>query len=288
MENKANLIMINGEFYSPEEAVVSVNNRGFNFGDGIFELVPVYNGRCFGLMQHMNNFFNSAIALKLPGIYMVDELIIFHETLLEETGLKDCEIYSQLTRGDGSYGLGHPEANIPELVMFAVPVDREALKAKRAQGVGLVTEVDERWAKCNINTLNRLPEVMAKQKAIVGKYYDALFVRDGKITESTEASFFIYKDGILWTHPENNYIHTNVTRQLLMERLSKDMGIPVMEKAFDKDFAMKAEEAFLCGPRCEFMPVVKIDRAVINEGKVGPIVMEMQKRYEDFVALQCQ
>ncbi|MDO4178883.1 MAG: aminotransferase class IV [Phascolarctobacterium sp.] len=288
MENKENLVMINGEFYSPEEATISVNNRGFNFGDGIFELVPVYNGRCFGLLQHMNNFFNSAIALKLPGIYMVDELVIFHEALLKETGLKDCEIYSQLTRGDGAYGLGHPEANIPELVMFAVPVDREALKEKRAQGVGLVTEVDERWAKCNINTLNRLPEVMAKQKAVVGKYYDALFVRDGKITESTESSFFIYKDGILWTHPENNFIHTNVTRQLLMERLSKDMNIPVMEKTFDKAFALKAEEAFLCGPRCEFMPVVKIDRTPINEGKLGPVVMELQKRYEDFVTLQCK
>ena len=288
MENKENLVMINGEFYTPEEASIAVNNRGFNFGDGIFEIVPVYNGICFGLLQHMENFQKSQIALKLPGIYMTGELVIFHEALLEETGMKDCEIYSQMTRGYGPYSLNHPGACIPELVMFCIPVDREGLKAKRETGVGLVTEVDERWAKCNINTLNRLPEVMAKQKAAIGKYFDALFVRDGKITEATEASFFIYKDGILWTHPENNFIHSNVTRQLLMERLSKDLNVPVMEKAFDKEFALKAEEAFLCGPRCEFMPVVKIDRTTINGGKVGELVPQLQKAYEAFVAQQCK
>ncbi|WP_405381801.1 aminotransferase class IV [Phascolarctobacterium sp.] len=286
-EIKENLVLVNGEIMPMEEAYIDVNDRGHNFGDGVFEIVPVYNGRAFALLPHMNNLFDSVIAMKIPGVYMIEELVEFHESLLAATGLENCEIYTQVTRGSAPYGLAYPEMSVPQLTMMAVPVDRDALAAKRAKGVNVITEVDERWAKCDVNTLNRLPEVLAKQKATVSRAFDALFVRDGKITESTEASFFIYKDGILWTHPENKYIHKNITRRLLVERLAKDMDLQIMERAFDKDFALKADEAFLCGPRCEFMPVTKIDRSFINEGKVGTLVPELQAAYEAFVAREC-
>lgn len=235
----------------------------------------------------MNNLFDSVIAVKIPGVYMIEELVEFHESLLAATGLKDCEIYTQVTRGSGAYALSYPEQSIPHLTMYAVPVDREALAEKRAKGVNVITVEDVRWARCDINTLNRLPEVMAKQKAVIGNAFDSLFVRDGKITESTEASFFIYKDGILWTHPENNFIHKNITRRLLMERLSKDLDLQIIERAFDKDFALKADEAFLCGPRCEFMPVTKIDRSFVADGKVGELTQKLQDAYMAFVAKEC-
>ncbi len=235
----------------------------------------------------MNNLFDSVIAVKIPGVYMIEELVEFHEGLLAATGLQDCEIYTQVTRGSGEYSLAYPEQSIPHLTMFAVPVDRQALAEKRAKGVNVITVEDVRWARCDVNTLNRLPEVMAKQKATIGNAFDALFVRDGKITESTEASFFIYKDGVLWTHPENNFIHKNITRRLLVERLSKDMDLQIIERAFDKEFALKADEAFICGPRCEFMPVTKIDRGFVAGGKVGSLVPRLQQAYQSFVAQEC-
>lgn len=281
------LVLVDGEIMPEAEAFIDVNDRGHNFGDGVFEIVPVYNGRCFALLPHMNNLFDSVIAVKIPGVYMIEELVEFHESLLAATGLKDCEIYTQVTRGSGSYALSYPEQSIPHLTMYAVPVDREALAEKRAKGVNVITVEDVRWARCDINTLNRLPEVMAKQKAVIGNAFDSLFVRDGKITESTEASFFIYKDGILWTHPENNFIHKNITRRLLMERLSKDLDLQIIERAFDKDFALKADEAFLCGPRCEFMPVTKIDRSFVADGKVGELTQKLQDAYMAFVAKEC-
>lgn len=281
------LVLVDGEIMPEAEAFIDVNDRGHNFGDGVFEIVPVYNGRCFALLPHMNNLFDSVIAVKIPGVYMIEELVEFHESLLAATGLKDCEIYTQVTRGSGPYALSYPEQSIPHLTMYAVPVDREALAEKRAKGVNVITVEDVRWARCDINTLNRLPEVMAKQKAVIGNAFDSLFVRDGKITESTEASFFIYKDGILWTHPENNFIHKNITRRLLMERLSKDLDLQIIERAFDKDFALKADEAFLCGPRCEFMPVTKIDRSFVADGKVGELTQKLQDAYIAFVAKEC-
>ena len=282
-----NLVLIDGEIMPMEEAFVDVNDRGHNFGDGVFELVPVYNGRCFALLPLMNNLFDSVISVKIPGVYMIEELVEFHESLIAATGLENCEIYTQITRGSAPYGLAYPEPSVPRLTMFAVPVDREALAEKRAKGVNVITEKDERWARCDVNTLNRLPEVVAKQKATISRAFDALFVRDGKITEATEASFFIYKDGVLWTHPENNFIHKNVVRRLLMERLSKDLDLQIIERAFDKDFALKADEAFLCGPRCEFMPVTKIDRGFVNGGKVGELLPKLQEAYAAFVAKEC-
>ena len=282
-----NLVLIDGEIMPMEEAFVDVNDRGHNFGDGVFELVPVYNGRCFALLPLMNNLFDSVISVKIPGVYMIEELVEFHESLIAATGLENCEIYTQITRGSAPYGLAYPEPSVPRLTMFAVPVDREALAEKRAKGVNVITEEDERWARCDVNTLNRLPEVVAKQKATISRAFDALFVRDGKITEATEASFFIYKDGVLWTHPENNFIHKNVVRRLLMERLSKDLDLQIIERPFDKDFALKADEAFLCGPRCEFMPVTKIDRGFVNGGKVGELVPQLQAAYTAFVAKEC-
>lgn len=281
------MVLIDGEIMPMEEAFVDVNDRGHNFGDGVFELVPVYNGRCFGLLPLMNNLFDSVISVKIPGVYMIEELVEFHENLIEATGMENGEIYTQITRGSAPYGLAYPEPSVPRLTMFAVPVDRAALEEKRAKGVNVITEKDERWARCDVNTLNRLPEVLAKQKATIGRAFDALFVRDGKITEATESSFFIYKDGILWTHPENNFIHKNVVRRLLMERLSKDMDLQIIERAFDKEFALKADEAFLCGPRCEFMPVTKIDRSFVNGGKVGELVPQLQRAYTEFVLKEC-
>ena len=286
-EQNPNLVLIDGEIMPMEEAFVDVNDRGHNFGDGVFELVPVYNGRCFALLPLMNNLFDSVIAAKIPGVYMIEELVEFHENLIAATGLENCEIYTQVTRGTAPYGLAYPEPSVPRLTMFAVPVDRAALAEKRAKGVNVITEKDERWSRCDVNTLNRLPEVLAKQKATISRAFDALFVRDGKITESTEASFFIYKDGILWTHPENNFIHKNVVRRLLMERLSKDLDLQIIERPFDKEFALKADEAFLCGPRCEFMPVTKIDRGFVNGGKVGELVPRLQQAYTEFVLKEC-
>lgn len=281
------LILADGEIMPESEACVDVTDRGHMFGDGVFELVPVYNGRCFALLPHMNNLFDSVIKVKIPGVYMIEELVEFHEELLKATGYKECEIYTQVTRGAGAYGLAYPEPSIPHLTMFAVPVDRQALAAKRTAGVNVITEEDVRWQRCDINSLNRMPEVMAKQKASVSNAFDALFVRDGKITESTESSFFIYKDDILWTHPDNKLIHKNITRRLLKERLSVDLGLQIIERAFDKEFALKADEAFLCGPRCEIMPVTKIDRGFINEGKPGHVAAKIQQAYMDYVLQEC-
>ncbi len=281
------LVLINGDIVSSKEALIDYNDRGHQFGDGVFEIVPVYNGKVFGMIPHMENLFTSVTRLKIPAVYMVEELVEFHEALIKTTGMENGEIYTQVTRGSAPFGLAFPEMSVPQLVMQPVFSDRSVLLELQQKGVKLITEKDVRWQNCDVNTLNRLPEVMARQKAAISGAFDALFVRDGKITETTESSFMLVKDEVLWTAPENENIHKNVTRQVIKERLALDLGMPVVEKNFDIDFAMKAEEAFICGPRCEIVPVTKIDRKLVNNGEVGKVVPQLLEAYKAFVAKEC-
>jgi D-alanine transaminase len=116
---------------------------------------------------------------------------------------------------------------------------------------------------------------------------DALFVLGDKITETTEATFMLAKDGMLWTYPEGGHIHKNMTRRIIKEKLAPALDMQVIEKAFTLDFALKAEEALLCSPRCEIVPVHKIERKLVAEGKPGTVAAALQKAYLDFVAQEC-
>ena len=284
------LILINGDIVDRKEGLIEYCDRGHQFGDGVFEIVPVYNGKVFGMIPHMENLFTSVTRLKIPAVYMVEELVEFHEALIKATGMENGEIYTQITRGSAPFGLAFPEMSVPQLVMQPVFTDRSQLAEAQQKGVKLITlitEKDLRWQHCDVNTLNRLPEVMARQKAAISGAFDALFVRDGKITETTESSFMLVKDEVLWTAPENENIHKNITRKVIKERLALDLGMPVVEKNFDVDFALKAEEAFICGPRCEIVPVVKIDRKLLNGGEVGKVVPQLLEAYKNFVAKEC-
>jgi D-alanine transaminase len=282
------MLFVNGELVEPDKLNISPFDRGHLFGDGVYELAPVYNGKVFALLPHMENLFNSVIKVKIPGIYTVEELVTFHEELLEATGVTEGEVYTQITRGDSGYNLEFPELSVPQLIMSVRPVDRSKLAETRKKGVNLITVPDLRGEMCDVNTIGRMQEILAKQKAKVGRAYDALFVLpDKKITESTEAAFVLVKDGILWTYPEGGHVHKNVTFRLIKEKLAAELDMQVIEKPFTVDFAVKAEEAFLCSPRCEIMPVYKIDRQLVGDGKIGETVPKLQKLFEDCVAKEC-
>ena len=281
---KTNLILINNDILDPEEINVHPFNRGHQFGDGVYEIVQVYNGKALHAEMHMENLFNAMVQIKIPGFYMVEEMVDFTRRMIEAAEVTDGLLYTQVTRGIGPYELDFPEQCEPELIMQAVPLDRAALAEKRKTGVNLITVSDERAVKCDLNTLNRLPEILARNKARVGKCYDALFVKDEKITEATESSFMVVKDEMLWTYPMKlGNVHSNLMRQLIKEKLAATLDMQVIEKAFTREFALGAEEAFLCGARCEIMPVTKIDRRMIADGKPGRMTLHLQSAFEDYI-----
>lgn len=281
------VVLVNGEIMDKGSATFAFGDRGQQFGDGVFEVVPVYNGRCFALLPHIEALFNSAMAIKIPGIYTVEEIVEFHEQLISASGLENGEIYTQLTRGEGKGSLGFPEMMVPQLTMFVAENNRASLTQQQEKGVNVITEIDERWQRCDINSLNRLPEVLAKQKAIVGKAFETIFVRNEKITEAVEGNLFLVKDDIIWTHPANNLIHNRIAARLVKERLAPDVDMQIVEKAFTVDFALGAEEAFLVGPHYEIMPVTKIDRKFVADKQVGAVTKKIQRAFRTYILKQC-
>ena len=274
--------MVNGIIVEREEARISPFDRGFMFGDGVFEITPVYNGRPLDAEEHMENLFRNVIQLRIPVVNTVAELAELLEDFASYTELQDGEIYTQITRGAGPYELDFPEQCRPQMIMQIVPVDRQALAARRAEGVNLMTVPDERQEARRFNVLNRLDEIMAKHTASVGRCYDALFVKDDRITEATDSAFLLVKDEMLWTAPDKE-VHENLTRNLIRDVLAKELDMQVIQKSFTKEFALKAEEAFLCGPRCEILPVTKLDRRAIGDGKPGAVTRKLQQALEDYI-----
>ncbi len=274
--------MVNGIIVEREEARISPFDRGFMFGDGVFEITPVYNGRPLDAEKHMENLFRNVIQLRIPVVNTVAELAELLEDFASYTELQDGEIYTQITRGAGPYELDFPEQCRPQMIMQIVPVDRQALAARRAKGVNLMTVPDERQEARRFNVLNRLDEIMAKHTASVGRCYDALFVKDDRITEATDSAFLLVKDEMLWTAPDKE-VHENLTRNLIRDVLAKELDMQVIQKSFTKEFALKAEEAFLCGPRCEILPVTKLDRRAIGDGKPGAVTRKLQQALEDYI-----
>ena len=279
---KDNLIMVNGIIVEREEARISPFDRGFMFGDGVFEITPVYNGRPLDAEKHMENLFRNVIQLRIPVVNTVAELAELLEDFASYTELQDGEIYTQITRGAGPYELDFPEQCRPQMIMQIVPVDRQALAARRAEGVNLMTVPDERQEARRFNVLNRLDEIMAKHTASVGRCYDALFVKDDRITEATDSAFLLVKDEMRWTAPDKE-VHENLTRNLIRDVLAKELDMQGIQKSFTKEFALKAEEAFLCGPRCEILPVTKLDRRAIGDGKPGAVTRKLQQALEDYI-----
>lgn len=274
--------MVNGIIVEREEARISPFDRGVMFGDGVFEITPVYNGRPLDAEKHMENLFRNVIQLRIPVVNTVAELAELLEDFASYTELQDGEIYTQITRGAGPYELDFPEQCRPQMIMQIVPVDRQALAARRAEGVNLMTVPDERQEARRFNVLNRLDEIMAKHTASVGRCYDALFVKDDRITEATDSAFLLVKDEMLWTAPDKE-VHENLTRNLIRDVLAKELDMQVIQKSFTKEFALKAEEAFLCGPRCEILPVTKLDRRAIGDGKPGAVTRKLQQALEDYI-----
>jgi D-alanine transaminase len=208
-----------------------------------------------------------------------------HERLIAESGIQNGGIYLQITRGWAPRGHAFPDQVIPCLTMTIRP---SSFKPNQWEtGVGVISVPDERWLRCDIKSLNLLGNVLGKQKAKEAGCYEAIQIRDDKVTEGTSSNFFIVKDGVLWTFPVGNLILKGVTRTLVMEKILQEHDLSVLEKAFALDFARKADEAFLSGTTTEIMPVITIDGRPVGDGKPGPITRKIQKSYQDMIAKEC-
>lgn len=269
------LVYLNGEYVDESQARVSIDDRGFLFADGVYEVVHLYGGRPFEWERHLQRLHRSLAGI---GIAAMDEVSLLkaRDRLIQQLPAGEGALYVQITRGvqKRSHAPPAPGTLTPTVLMWVRPVEPIA-PALVHQGVSVITVADDRWAKVWIKTTGLLPNVLAKGKAQAAGAYDALFVRDGMVMEATSANIFGVFDGILVTAPVTNYILPGITREVVIE-LARSNGYVVREEPFSADELYRAQEIFLTGTLTEVLPVTRVDGRAVGQ-EAGPIARTMLK-----------
>ena len=277
--------LLDGKIIDLGDKIVEMEDRGYQFGDGVYEVTRVYNGRPFGLKPHMDRLYRSLRELRIPATYTFEELAEFHERLIAESGITEAAIYLQITRGVAPRAHAFPENMVPRLTM-SIRATRANVELQATGAKGAYVP-DERWLRCDIKSINLLGNLLAKQRGKEVGAFESVQIRDGIVTEGSSSNFFIVKDGVLWTHPVSNLILRGVTRTFIVEQLAPQLGLTVVEKQFDRPFAQKAEEAFVCGTNTEIMPLVQMDSDKVGDGKPGPVTRKLISAYNALIVKEC-
>lgn len=279
--------LIDGKIVELGGQLISMEDRGYQFGDGVYEVTKVYNGSLFALKPHLERLFRSLRELRIEATYTFAELESFHRLLIQESGIPNGGVYLQITRGAAPRVHNFPEKVTPCLTMSIRPA-AQANVPLWENGAKAIFVPDERWLRCDIKSLNLLGNVLAKQQAKEAGCFEAVMVRDGFLTEGTSSNFFVVKDGELWTYPVSNLILKGVTRTILIDELAPSLDLKINEQPFDTAFAKKADEMFLCGTTTEIMPIITVDGVPVADGKVGAITRKLQAGYNKLIDQECK
>lgn len=272
-------VYLDGEFIPKEEARVPVEDRGFVFGDGVYEVTRAVDGRLFEEEAHWRRLERGMRELRIePGDLATRERIReASERLLRENGLTEGEatVYLQVTRGAAPRTHWFPPAGTQVTVYlstsrFQVPAEL------REKGVAAIVLPDIRWSRCDLKTVNLIGAVMAKQQARDEGAYDAIFVRDGAVTEGGATNVFGVIDGELRTYPKTQHILPGITRDVVLE-LARELGIPVRETPIFAQELERAQELFFCGTTTDVQPIVTVDGRPVGDGKPGPISRKLME-----------
>jgi D-alanine transaminase len=280
---------LNGQYLPRSEATVSVEDRGFIFGDGVYEVWRVVNGQLFESERHLERLAHGLRELRItpPGVTRRDAVEDMAAQLLRRSGLVDGEatFYLEITRGAAPRAHHFPPAGTHPTVFATVNrlVPPEAL---RERGATCVTVPDVRWLRCDIKTIQLLPNVMAKQAAAERGAIEAILVRDGMITEGSHTNVIGVLDGVLRTHPTNQLILPGISRAVVLE-IARRLGVVVVEEAFQETDIPRLDELFLVGTTTDVMPIIRVDDLEIGTGRPGPIAMRLFAEFRAHMDAVC-
>jgi len=283
------IVYLNGSFLPKEQALVPVEDRGFVFGDGVYEVWRIVNGQLFEADRHLARLTRGLGELRIapPAESEAARIQEIADRLITENGLADGEgtLYLEITRGVAPRAHHFPPAGTaPTVFAMARPfVPPEELRAK---GVTAVTVPDIRWLRCDIKSIQLLPNVMAKQAASERGAFEAILVRDGVVTEGSHANVVGVIGGEIRTHPTNNLILPGITRAVVLE-LARSVGIPVREEPFLASEISRLDELFIAGTTADVMPIVRVDDQIIGGGVPGPIARRLQRELRAHIDATC-
>ncbi len=277
----ATIAYVNGSFVPIRDAEVPIEDRGYQFADGIYEVCLYVRGRYLDLDGHLDRMERSLRELRIDAPMSRNALRVVMGQLVRRNRFKTALVYIQATRGVAPRNHAFPPAQTPpSLVMTTKPFDLDASDAIAAKGVGVITHPDIRWGRVDIKTVSLLPNVLAKQAAKEANAAEALLVRDGVVTEGSSSNAWIVdREGALITHPKGRQILGGITRETALA-CAADLQITVHERPFTVAEAKSAAEAFITSATNLVTPVVAIDGEAISAGAPGPVALRLREAYK--------
>jgi len=274
------LVYLNGKYLPLNEAKVSVLDRGFIFGDGVYEVIPSYGSKALRFEHHMQRLQNSLDAVRIKNPLSNAQWQEIINKLISETDSQDQYIYLHITRGVASRDHRFPDEAKPTVfVMSNVlnPVEARLLET----GIAAVTLDDIRWQYCNIKAIALLPNILLRQQAIDKGAAEAILIRDGNMTEGAASNIFIVSDGVIKTPPKDNKLLPGITRDLVVE-LAKSHNMPIEETTISEKEFLAADEIWLTSSTKEILPITKINDQQVANGKPGAVWRDMYSKYQDY------
>jgi len=276
-------VFLNGHFLPQASATISIMDRGFLFGDGIYEVVPVFAGKMLGFDQHIARLGRSLDAIKIKNIYSIEKWREICGNLLEKNQCADqsCNIYIQITRGaEQTRAHAIPENANPTIVAFITPakiIPKEMLR----EGFSAITLEDSRRRDCHIKAINLLPNILLYNEAKLAGAFEAILLRGDFALEGTSSNLFIVKNNEIFTPPANHTILGGITRDLVLN-LAKENHIAASEKDITRDMLFSADEIWLTGSSKEICPVTTLNQKPVGDGIVGPMWKIISELYEEY------
>ncbi|MCG1009385.1 D-amino-acid transaminase [Salinicoccus sp. ID82-1] len=267
----------NGEFKNDDEVTVDYNDRAFYFGDGVYEVVRVYNNEFFTLEEHMDRLVRSASEIGIDNLDR-SRMVEIVTQLNEKNNIDNGSIYIQVSRGIGKRNHAYPLDKSPVVLAYMNEISRPT--AQMEDGISTITADDYRWLKCHVKSLNLLANVMEKERAVRAGAHETILHRDGVVTEGSSTNVFIVKDGVLRTHPVDNMILNGITR-LEVLKVAEARNIPYEEKAFTVDELMDADEIFITSTTQEVTPVTEVDKKTVANGSKGEVTHAIQEGFDE-------
>ena len=265
-----------------------IEDRGYQFGDGIYEVIRIYDGYMYMEKEHLDRLWVSAEKIRMTLPFTREELSQRLHRLAQEVGLENARVYFQVTRGTAKprlHDFPDPKEVQPVLMADIQPASRPSAKQNIGIRAGFVE--DKRWLHCDIKSISLLGNIMALDEAQQKGYDEAVLVRDGIVTEASASNLWMVKDEVLYTHPDGNLVLPGIAKIKIRE-LVKALGIELKEEAFTEKELLAADECFKTSSVAEIMPIIEIDNQTIGDGTPGKVTKKLLNAYIESVNLAVQ
>ncbi len=274
------MIYLNGEYMPLAEARIPVLDRGFIFGDGVYEVIPVYSRRAFRLDEHLQRLQHSLDSIRLPNPYTPAQWQTIIEHVIMLNPWEDQSVYLQVTRGVAPRDHAFPKDTPQTVFVMSNPLTTPPAR-QRETGVSAVTALDNRWLRCDIKSTALLANVLLRQLAVDAGASETLLLREGYLTEGAASNIFVVRDGVLLAPPKDHRVLPGITYDVVLE-LAQQHAIRHEVREISEEEVRSADELWLTSSTKEVLPITRLDGQPVANGKPGPIYEVMYGYYQDF------